>query len=145
MIQVVVNADGIQRLLADLKAKTNNLRPALVGIAGIMKDSTGENFDREGRPRWPDLADKTKEARKRKGKWPGKILQVSGQLALSISERVTSDSAIVGTNKRYAAIHQFGGRAGRRNAADIPARPFLKIEKTDVQEAEKLLLRHLLK
>ncbi|MFZ5537436.1 MAG: phage virion morphogenesis protein [Pseudomonadota bacterium] len=32
---------------------------------------------------------------------------------------------MVGSNKRYAAIHQFGGQAGRKRRATLPARPYL--------------------
>jgi hypothetical protein len=32
---------------------------------------------------------------------------------------------VVGSNKRYAAIHQFGGQAGRKRRATLPARPYL--------------------
>jgi phage virion morphogenesis protein len=136
MIQVVVNADSLNQLLGDLKRKSGNLRPALVGIAGILMDSTEENFEREGRPRWPELAASTQKARAKKGK-TGKMLQVTGQLAASVSDRVTANSALVGTNKKYAAVHQFGGPAGRKLAVDMP--------KHDVDEAERLLIRHLLK
>ena len=32
-------------------------------IAGIMTDSTEENFKEEGRPKWKDLSEKTKTAK----------------------------------------------------------------------------------
>jgi len=34
---------------------------------------------------------------------------------------------MVRTNKSYAAIHQFGGDAGRNKKVKIPARPYLKL------------------
>lgn len=145
MIRAVIDDSRLNALLADIRRKAGNLGPALIAIAGELMDSTAENFDKEGRPRWPGLAESTKKARAKKGKWPGKMLQVSGQLAASISRRVTEDSAIVGTNKAYAGVHQFGGMAGRKRATEIPERPFLKITKRDVDQAEKILLRHLLK
>ncbi len=144
MIQVLVDASRLQKMLLELEKKSGNLRPALNGIAGLMLDSTEENFQKEGRPHWLPLAESTKKARAKRGK-TGKTLQVTGQLAASVSSRVESHSAIVGTNKAYAAIHQFGGFAGRKHAAVIPERPFLKITKSDLDEAERLLYRHLLK
>jgi phage virion morphogenesis protein len=45
--------------------------------------------------------------------------------------------ATVGTNEPYAAIHQFGGKAGRGRKVDIPARPFLALtpqDKADILE-----------
>ncbi|MFL3315163.1 phage virion morphogenesis protein, partial [Enterobacter asburiae] len=52
-------------------------------------------------------------ARQRRG---GKILQKSGRLAASITQYSTNDDATVGTNVKYARIHQEGGEIS------IPAR-----------------------
>jgi phage virion morphogenesis protein len=95
--------------LARLRERTGDLTPLMRQIAGIMDDAVEENFAREGRPRWKDLAPATKKARARKGYWPGAILQQRGELAASITRHITSRSAAVGTNKRYAAIQHFGG------------------------------------
>ncbi|MFN3395892.1 MAG: phage virion morphogenesis protein [Thermodesulfovibrionales bacterium] len=51
------------------------------------------------------------EARTEDNKNSGKTLQDTGSLAASISRRYNNSSAVVGTNKKYAAIHQFGFRA----------------------------------
>ncbi len=67
------------------------------------------------------------ERRVKKGYWPGKILQVRGELAASITSHYDQDSAVVGTNKVYAAIHQFGGPAGKNKSVDIPQRPYLML------------------
>jgi len=98
-------------------------------IAGFMADSVEENFKQEGRPeQWVELAESTIKQRKKKGYWPGKILQMRGELAASITSAYDETSAVVGTNKEYAAIHQFGGQAGRNKKVEIPARPYLQIE-----------------
>ena len=52
-------------------------------------------------------------------------MQVKGELASSITSCYDYESAIVGSNKVYAAIHQFGGNAGRDKKVQIPARPYL--------------------
>jgi len=41
---------------------------------------------------------------------------------------------MVGTNVVYAAIHQFGGKAGRGRKVTIPARPFLKLTDEDLEK-----------
>ena len=38
-----------------------------------------------------------------------------------------STHAVTGSNKVYAAIHQFGGEAGRSQSVKIPARPYLPV------------------
>ena len=140
MIQVVVSAEKLNKLLLELQRQSKNTLPAMRAIAGIMMFSTEENFEKEGRPKWEDLKQKTKDRRAKKGKWPGKMLQVSsGGLAASISGKAENTRATVGTNKAYAAAHQFG--YGPKN---IPERPFLKLQKSDITDAEKVLIRHLL-
>jgi phage virion morphogenesis protein len=109
MIRITVEDAGVRALLRKLKHRAGDMSPVMRQIAGIMHHAVEENFARQGRPKWQDLAPSTKKARARKGHWPGKILQVKGQLAASISEKHNAKSAVVGTNKKYAAIHQFGG------------------------------------
>ena len=63
------------------------------------------------------------------------ILQKSqGGLVDSISSDYGDDYAIVGTNKVYAAIHQFGGPAGRKEKVKIPARAYLTLGDDAVEE-----------
>lgn len=115
--------------------RSENLRPLIKNIAGVFAYSTEENFKEEGRPdKWTDLAEPTKKQRKKKGHWPGQILQVSGQLASSVNTYYDDDSAIIGSNLEYAAIHQIGGQAGRSKSVEISARPFLQLTPEDFEE-----------
>ena len=56
---------------------------------------------------------------------------------------------MIGSNKEYAAIHQFGGMAGRGRKVEIPARPYLPLTTDgDLQpeareEVLDTILRHL--
>ena len=83
------------------------------------------------------MSEKTKNARRKTGHYPGQILQVSGQLAISITTHYDNESAIIGSNKVYAAIHQLGGLAGKNKKVSIPARPYLKLTDDDF---EKILI-----
>ena len=56
-----------------------------------------------------------------------KILQNRGTLAESVDFTIRNNKLILGTNIKYAPIHQFGGVAGKSHTAKIPARPFLPI------------------
>lgn len=109
--------DALQRVLVDLT-------PAMRDIAEALRTETEENFLREGRPGWKDLAPSTVKARGS----AHPILQRSGQLAASVDLVYDRTSASVGSNKVYAAIHQFGGQAGRGRRVTIPARPFLPVD-----------------
>ena len=130
-IEIKLDNKKVEEALLELAQKTSNLRPLMKNIAGIMADSTEENFKEEGRPKWQDLSEVTKTARRKTGHYPGQILQVSGQLALSITTQYDDESAVIGSNKVYAAIQQLGGQAGKNKKANIPARPYLKLSEDD--------------
>lgn len=120
--------------------------PLMRIVAGDMKDEVKENFKQQGRPKW--LGFKFPPSKKRGGA-SAILLQDSGQLFKSIQSRSDAKSAVVGTNKKYAAVHQFGhkfkpyvilpknkkalafgGRVVKKvnhPGSDIPARPFLML------------------
>lgn len=126
-IDIQLNNEELNRALNQLAGKTSDLRPLMKNIAGILEDSVEVNFDKQGRPRWEGLKKPTIEYRTKKKYWPGKILSMRGELASSITSYYDDNSAVVGTNKVYAAIHQFGGPAGRNKSVDIQERPYLQI------------------
>ncbi len=144
MIDIEIQDHELRQALRELSGRLKNMSPLMRNIAGIMLDAVEENFEREGRPRWRPLAKSTIRQRTRQGKWPGKILQKSqGGLASSVSQKYDESTARVGTNKVYAAIHHFGGRAGRGHAADIPARPFMKLTSRDIGTIKQKVLDYL--
>ena len=56
-IEIKIDDKEIQQLLKKLAAKTENLRPLMKDIVGIMADSVEEAFEKEGRPdKWQKLA-----------------------------------------------------------------------------------------
>ena len=127
-IEIKIDNKEVNRKLLDLAMRGENLRPLMKNIAGIFASATEENFKNEGRPdKWTELSEATKKQRTKQKKWPGQILQVSGQLASSISTQYDDESAIIGSNLDYAAIHQLGGQAGKNKKVEIPARPYLKL------------------
>lgn len=142
-IEIKIDNKKVEKALLEIAQKTSNLRPLMKNIAGIMADSTEENFKVEGQPKWKDLSEKTKTARKKSGHYPGQILQVSGQLALSVTTQYDDTSAIIGSNKAYAAIHQLGGQAGKNKKTTIPARPYLKLTDDDFDEIISIVEKYL--
>ena len=54
--------------------------------------------------------------------------------ASSISTQYDDESAVIGSNLDYAAIHQLGGQAGKNKKVEIPARPYLKLTEDDFDE-----------
>ena len=134
-IEIEFDNKEVHEKLLNLAKRTENLRPLMKNIAGIFASATEENFKNEGRPdKWTELSEATKKQRTKQKKWPGQILQVSGQLASSISTQYDDESAIIGSNLDYAAIHQLGGQAGKNKKVEIPARPYLKLTDDDFNE-----------
>ena len=133
-IEVKFDNKEVESKLLDLAQKSENLRPLMKNIAGVFAYSTEENFREQGRPKWENLKASTIKQRSKKKQWPGMILQVSGQLASSVNTYYDDDSAIIGSNLAYAAIHQLGGSAGRNKSVEIPARPYLKLTEDDLDE-----------
>ena len=142
-IGIRLDDEKLQVYLNQLADKTSDLRPLMQNIAGILEDSVEENFEQQGRPKWENLKKATIVQRTKKGYYPGKILQMRGELAASITSYYDSNSAVVGTNKVYAAIHQFGGKAGRNKNVEIPARPYLKVGDEENQQILGAVMKHL--
>lgn len=148
MIEIEIDDRLTAAALERLVKAAKNPAPLMRGIADIMADAVEENFAQDGRPKWQGL---------RSGR-EGQILQASGRLASSILPSSDATSAMVGTNVRYAAIHQFGGqtrphvirprnkkalafggrvvRSVNHPGSNIPARPFLMLTDGDEDEIE---------
>ncbi len=137
MIKIDIDDREVKKELARLVGRVQDRRPLMRKIAGIMHDAVEENFEQEGRPKW--------KPSKRAMKQSGKTLQDTGQMAKSVTEEYDNDSALVGTNKKYAAIQHFGGKAGRGKKVTIPARPFLKLTDSDLEEIKEAVKEHLRK
>ncbi len=134
-IEIKIDNKEVLTRLQELASRGENLRPLMKNIAGIMATATEDNFKNEGRPdKWVDLSETTKNQRQKIGKYPGQILQVSGQLASSVSTAYDDNSAVIGLNLAYAAIHQLGGQAGKNKKTTIPARPYLKLTDDNFEE-----------
>ncbi len=134
-IEIKLDNKEVESRLLNLAKRSENLRPLMKNIAGIFAYSTEENFKNEGRPdKWTELSESTIKQRTKNKQWPGMILQVSGQLASSVNTYYDNDSAVIGSNLEYAAIHQLGGQAGRNKSVEIPARPYLQLTPEDFEE-----------
>ncbi|MDN8053830.1 putative phage Mu G virion morphogenesis protein [Burkholderia aenigmatica] len=165
-VSITVDDSQLQAALQRLEHAGVDLSPAMRKIAQALHKVTEDNFAAEGRPKWTPLAEATKHARlggkktyKKNGELTAaaqrrqdagfRILQHTGDLAGNISTDYDSTQAVVGSNKEYAAIHQFGGMAGRGRKVEIPARPYLPLTTDgDLQpeareEVLDTILRHL--
>jgi phage virion morphogenesis protein len=165
LISIKIDDLQLQAALQRLQRAVTDLTPAMRAIAAALAHETEQNFAAEGRPKWTPLQN---PSQRRQG---GAILQDTGQLAASITTDYSASRAVIGSNKVYAAIHQFGGKTSahtirpkKGNAlafggtvvksvnhpgSNIPARPFLPItadgslQPEASEEVLDTLLRHL--
>ncbi|RDE84918.1 phage virion morphogenesis protein [Haemophilus parainfluenzae] len=121
MIEIEINnAQQIASILNKLANTAQDRTPLMRSIAGTMESAVLQNFDVGGRPKWLGLKYRQ-----------GTPLVDTENLMNSITSYYDNNIAMVGTNEPYAAIHQFGGKAGRGRKVDIPARPFLVLTPQD--------------
>ncbi|NVM78895.1 phage virion morphogenesis protein [Duganella sp. SG902] len=102
--EINVDIGAADTLLRDTAAKLERPAPLMRAIATELVSITAMNFLAQGRPHWLGL--KHPSAR-RAG---GMILQDSGRLRDSVTSFHTDDTAGVGSNLVYAAIHHLGGQ-----------------------------------
>lgn len=121
MIEIEINnAQQIASILNKLANAAQDRTLFMRSIAGTMESAVLQNFDVGGRPKWLGLKYRQ-----------GTPLVDTENLMNSITSYYDNNVAEVGTNEPYAAIHQFGGKAGRGRKVDIPARPFLVLTPQD--------------
>ena len=154
-ITITVESAVVEAALDRLARAARDLRPAMRDIGGLLEKETDDNFRAQGRPHWKPLSQATilnrlmgkdREGRskgissvlrkdgdlrasaKRKLEGGLAILQDTGALR-SIRAHSDRDSVTIGSVLEYAAIHQFGGMAGRGKKVRIPARPFIPVDR----------------
>lgn len=133
MITVELDSNRLQEVLRKVEWAVGDLAPLMRGIAAELASVTEENFENEGRgtEQWQALSEVTTGRRETSGTWPGQMLQVSAAgLAASVTTQATDSSAMVGSNKPYAAMMQFGGDKSDfpHLWGDIPGRPYLPMD-----------------
>lgn len=169
-----VEVDGLKEIMKGLKAKQdrlNSMNPLMRNIGEYMQKSTIKRFDAaeapDGTP-WKPLSAVSQQRAKRdaqgknsKRRGQRKPLNDTGTLRRSIHYQPSANSVTVGTNLKYAAIHQFGGdikvtpkmRAylhsqgihlrKSTNAIHIPARPFLGVNDKDLAVIREMMKKHI--
>lgn len=158
-------------IIEQLKQRLNNKSNLMLAIAETMRVAVLKNFEtqgsRIGKP-WQRLSPATIKQREKKGYWPGKILQRTGQLKRSIISSYGEDYAQVSTNLIYAAIQNYGGivhrsslktfirkkregksakqpKANKMSSIRIPARPFMMLNEQDLEKIKSKIINALTK
>lgn len=170
-ISIDIDDKQVMDRLKELRDRFGNLRPVMKAIGQTIRTSVVENFQDGGRPgAWAPLSPAT--LLQKRG---SKVLidkGFAGGLMGSIHEEAGEDYVLVGTNKVYAAMHQFGYKGpvtipahtrvirqafGKMLANPkavsvrshtalraVPARPFLMVQNEDVIEILELMNDYLM-
>lgn len=166
-IKIRVDDKPVQQALADAAQKMRDLSPVMKLIGEYMLKSTEMRFRNQGPAPdgtpWAPLKASTLARKKHH-----KILTESGHLRGSIRYQLFGLSSVaIGTNRVYAAIHQFGGKTPARTilpvrkkalfwpgaaypvksvrhpGSVIPSRPFLGVSAKDSEQIVDIINRHL--
>lgn len=139
-VSVEIDGATLNAGLARMAAVLADPSTAMDQIGRYLVASTLRRFERE---RAPDGSPWLKSARAlAEG---GRTLTDTGRLRGSIAHTVTDGGRAVevGSNVIYAAIHQFGGRAGRGRKVKLPPRPYLGIDDRDRMNILRIVSRAL--
>lgn len=128
-----ISDENVRQLLINAAQRMDDTTPLAASLERILVSQTLQNFHANGRPAWAGLSPVTLELYRKRGITPQGILQRSaGGLRDSVQGDHSKDSATVGAgsgqSKAYAAIHQWGGFAGRNRKVKIKPRPYLPMD-----------------
>lgn len=126
-VSLTIDLDTLpQAALTEILARARDLHEPLDAAGARLLTSVQLRFERGIGPdgqRWP-----MSKAALARG---GQTLIAKGHLRDSVIYEANATSVSIGTNQVYAAIHQFGGQAGRNHALTLPARPYLGLDEDD--------------
>jgi phage virion morphogenesis protein len=148
-IAFTVDDAAVLRALDGIMFRAVHLGDAFDEIGASLLASTQQRFEDEESPEgksWAPLAESTQRKKVTKGARRGgdHILRDKGLLFGALTYQAKATEVTIGVNRKYAAIHQFGGTEGMPpGPAAIPARPFLGISEADEREISAILLDHL--
>jgi len=151
-VRVRVEDGLVRRSFGALDALGADLTPLFREVGARVVSSTQLRFEAgrapDGTPWKPSLRARTEA---------GQTLQQNGDLKRSVVYAAEPRRAVVGTNVRYAAVHQFGAtvrakkgrflrfQIGKRTVFKpmvvIPARPFLGISASDLTAIQAIVAR----
>lgn len=104
-------------------------------VAEMLVSAVNDEFETNGRGKWPELAESTKERKQRAGRDPNKMLFWDGALSGSIEGDYGPDWAAAQTGVEYAVYH-----VSDEPRTVLPLRDFFDVDPAVLDEAEELVL-----
>lgn len=129
---VALNWGGFDKAMGKAGHKLGDTQALMESVGDALVSGTLKRFDDEEEPtgkKWPKS--------KRAAKEGGQTLTDTALLRRSIEYAATPDKVMVGSNLKYARIHQLGGKTGKGHKVDMPARPYLGVSAEDMEEVRE--------
>lgn len=126
---VSLNWGGLDKALSKAGHKLGDTQALMESVGDALVSGTLKRFDAEEEPtgkKWPKS--------KRAAKEGGQTLTDKAFLRRSIDYAATPEKVMVGSNLPYARIHQLGGKTGKGHKVDMPARPYLGVSESDLDD-----------
>ena len=137
-VLVKVDDKEVRKLLGGILKRMGNPAPAMKILGAIVRTSIVRNFEKGGRPtKWKALSPGTLKTKK--GTAILREQGMAGGLMGAVNYKPFSDKVVISADKVYAAIHHFGGKAGRGRKVTIPARPYMMVQDEDWVEMKAAL------
>ena len=138
-VESQIDVTPIQQAFKRLQQLGTDTTPITRGIAAVLASESEDAFASETAPntgkKWLPLSARYQEKLEESGR-NGLMLQRSqGGLAMSLTTTYDATRAAIGSNKVYAALHQWGGLPTMPAApAAVPARPYMGLSPQGVAD-----------
>lgn len=144
MIEISISTANLERALQRMQEAATHLTPLFKDIGEHLVNTTTRRFE-DGKA--PDGAPwQTNSAITLAGKKDNRpLIGETRLLSTEIHYAASNSMVMIGSNKEYAAMQQFGGKKSQfpHLWGDIPARPFLGVSRDDEEEILALTQDHL--
>ena len=154
-ISVELDMAELQQIIGQAVVQLNHPQLLFEQVGETLIKIHQDRFARQVSPDGQSWAPLSAWYRDQKSQNQDKILTLRGHLSQTLSYNTTQDGLEFGSNRVYAAIHQFGGtirpkkakalNVGGRPAKSvtIPARPWLGVGQNDQREILNTVKDHL--
>ena len=133
-----LDSSQVERSLGTAIAKMQQTQGLMESIGEHLVSTTVQRFE-DGKA--PDGTPWKRSIRAEKE--GGQTLVDNEILKGDINYSASPGQVHVGTNKEYAAIHQFGGEAGRNHSVTLPAREYLGFSEEDQKDVRAEIADHM--
>jgi phage virion morphogenesis protein len=154
-VKVEINVEQLSNILNQTVQTLSNPKALFGEIGETLLEIHHIRFAQQQAPDgtpWQPLSTWYQQSKKRNA---DKILTLDGHLRGTLRCQATNDSVVFGSDRPYAAIHQFGGtitpKTGKAlnvfgrplKRVTIPARPWLGLSSNDEQRLIEIARNHL--